>query len=70
MTPDQPKAVQNNDSANLNRFLEETDPECVCCPMADVCAIDPGIIVRITRDMIKRSNCGGSFVDAFEDVHP
>lgn len=44
------------------------DPECWCCPMMDVCTVECGVVITITKDMIVRSNCNGGFVDALEDA--
>jgi len=42
------------------------NPECMCCPIMDVCTVDPGVSIYVTKDMIRRSNCAGGFVDAFD----
>jgi hypothetical protein len=42
------------------------DPQCMCCPMMDVCTVENDVIINISKDTIKRSNCNGGFVDAFE----
>jgi hypothetical protein len=42
------------------------EPECMCCPMMDVCNPGPGTCITITRDIIRRSNCNGGFIDALE----
>lgn len=44
---------------------EESD--CVCCPMRDVCTIECGVTITVTKDMVKRSACSGGFLDAFDD---
>lgn len=44
------------------------NPECMCCPTMDICTVKNGMIINITKDVIKRSNCNGGFVDAFDDV--
>ena len=44
------------------------NPECMCCPIMDICTIESDEVIAITRDMIERSNCSGGFVDAFEDA--
>ena len=42
------------------------NPECMCCPVMDVCTTENGIAITITKDDIRRSNCSGGFCDAFE----
>jgi len=44
----------------------DIDIECVCCPIRDVCTIPCGANIIITKDMLTRSGCGGSFTNAFE----
>jgi hypothetical protein len=44
------------------------ESECVCCPTRDVCTIDVGVTITVTKDMVQRSACNGGFVDAFDDV--
>jgi len=44
------------------------EPECMCCPMMDICTVDNGVVIRITKDVIRRSNCNGGFADAFDEV--
>ena len=46
----------------------ETESECVCCPILDVCTTEVGVSIFITKDMVRRSLCNGGFVDAFESV--
>ena len=48
------------------------DAECVCCPMRDICTVENGVTITVTKDMIRRSACSGGFVDAFDSVveHP
>ena len=48
-------------------ILDE-EPECVCCPIRDVCTCEPGVAIYITKDMERRSGCYGGFVDAFDDI--
>ena len=45
---------------------EESD--CVCCPMRDVCTVDEGVTITVTKDMMKRSACSGGFMDALDVV--
>ena len=44
------------------------EPECKCCPIMDVCTAECGVKITVTKDMINRSNCKGSFLDAFEEI--
>lgn len=60
----QEEAYQNEAIAARGELMD--NPECMCCPMMDVCTVDPGISIFITTDMINRSNCAGGFVHAFE----
>jgi hypothetical protein len=49
------------------RILED-EPECICCPVMDVCRESDGEPVTITREINKRSNCGGAEFDTWDDV--
>jgi hypothetical protein len=44
------------------------NPDCMCCPMMDVCTVEPDVIIHVTKEMRDRSNCNGGFLDAFDDV--
>lgn len=43
-------------------------PECMCCPMMDLCTVPPGTIIRPTKEDLDRCNCLGLFMDAMEPV--
>jgi uncharacterized protein (UPF0179 family) len=55
---------------SISEILKKYDGAgCTLCPLLDICTeLEPGAIVRITNEMVRRSNCDGAFVDAFEDV--